>query len=115
MFDFEKLDVFKKSRDFNKIIREKVLKVVSLDPSTKSQLSRAAYSIMLNIAEGSGRFTKRDKRNFYIISRGSLFETIAICGFLNHEDEISADLYAEIYSKAEEISKILFTMIKNLS
>ena len=35
-------------------------------------------SIALNIAEGSGRFSKPDRRNFFIISRGSVFECVAI-------------------------------------
>ena len=78
MFDFEKLEVFNKARVFNSLIREKALKTNRLERSTSYQLSRAALSIMLNIAEGSSRFSNRDKRRFYIISRGSLFETIAI-------------------------------------
>jgi len=40
-----------------------------------SQIRRASNSISANIAEGFGRRTKKDKSNFYIISRGSVFET----------------------------------------
>lgn len=70
MFDFEKLDVYQKAKTFNKSVTN-FLKVSKLDRVTNDQLRRAAFSIMLNIAEGSGRFTKADKRNFYVIARGS--------------------------------------------
>lgn len=40
---------------------------------------------MLNIAEGSGRFTDKNKRNFYVIARGSAFECVAVFDFLKDE------------------------------
>ena len=40
-----------------------------------SQIRRAAISITSNIAEGFGRNTKKDKTQFYAISKGSLYET----------------------------------------
>ena len=63
MFDFEKLIVYQKSKDFNSKVHNFLLNY-KLDRNTHDQLKRAAFSIMLNIAEGSGRFTKADKRNF---------------------------------------------------
>ncbi|MCU0653299.1 MAG: four helix bundle protein [Candidatus Pacebacteria bacterium] len=32
----------------------------------------------MNIAEGSGKFSKADKRNFYTISRGSVYECVSL-------------------------------------
>ena len=40
-----------------------------------SQIRRAVVSITSNIAEGFGRNTKKDKTQFYAISKGSLYET----------------------------------------
>ncbi len=67
MFDFEKLTVYLKAKEYNKKVNQ-FLSEISLDRTTNDQLRRASFSIMLNIAEGTGRFTKPDKRNFYVIS-----------------------------------------------
>lgn len=114
MFDFEKLDIYRKAKGFNSEIRI-FIKSNKLDPTTKDQLRRASFSIVLNIAEGSGRFSKGDRRNFYIISRSSIFECIAILDVLKDEKILELGTYQDFYQKAEEISKMLFAMIKNLS
>ena len=69
---------------------------------------------MLNIAEGSGRYTKRDKRNFYVIARGSTFECVAIIDYLKEIQVLSDHRYNEFYSQLEELSKMLFSIIRSL-
>ena len=67
MFDFEKFSVYQESELFYlavlKLFRENVI-----DKNIKDQLRRAAMSISLNIAEGAGKYSKNDKKNFYVIS-----------------------------------------------
>jgi len=114
MFDFERLEVYKKAKIFNSEIRTFILSI-KLDTTTKGQLRRAFFSIVLNLAEGSGRFSKPDRRNFYVISRSSIFECVAILDILKDEDSISIELFQSLYEKADELSRILYAMIKNLS
>ena len=113
MFDFEKLDIYRKAKVFNSSIR-KLIRSRKFDRITVDQLHRASFSIVLNIAEGSGRFSKRDRRNFYVIARSSVFECVAILDVLRDEEIISSEVYAQYYNQAEELSKILFAMIRNL-
>ena len=113
MFDFEKLIVYQKAKSFNSVTR-KYLKETHLDHSTADQLRRASLSIVLNIAEGSGRFSKPDRKNFFVISRSSVFEVIAIYDVLNDEGLISEKEFQDFFILAEELSRILLTLIKNL-
>ncbi len=80
-----------------------------------NQLRRAAVSVCSNIAEGSSRFTSREKRRFYEISRSSLVEIdtqadISISlKYMNQED------LQQIEGLVEAIFKMLSKMIRNLS
>jgi four helix bundle protein len=66
--DFEKHIVYQKAKEFNRMINEDVLSISSLDPILKDQLRRASLSIVLNIAEGCSRFSKADRKNYFVIS-----------------------------------------------
>ena len=48
----------------------------------RDQLERASLSIVLNIAEGAGRRSRRDKGRFYTIARGSAMESLALIDVL---------------------------------
>ena len=47
----------------------------SEDYGLTSQIRRAASSISANLSEGFGRQTNADKAHFYIMARGSAYET----------------------------------------
>jgi four helix bundle protein len=114
MFDFEKLTVYQKAKEFD----ESILSLCSdkaIDRIIANQLKRAALSIALNIAEGTSRYSKADRRNFYVIARGSAFECVAAFDILHNRKNINRDIYNDFYKKAEELSMMLFAMIKNLS
>tara|TARA_R110002096_G_scaffold169779_1_gene341474 strand:+ start:7193 stop:7537 length:345 start_codon:yes stop_codon:yes gene_type:complete len=114
MFDFEKLMVYQKAKAYN-IKVNAFLSDTKINRTTNDQLRRASFSIMLNIAEGTGRFTKPDRKNFYIIARGSTFECVAIFDYLKDIEIISEDIFNSFYSDSEELSKMLFSLIKGLT
>lgn len=115
MFDFEKLIVYQKGKAFSIAIRAWQNNASNIDKNTENQLKRAAFSIPLNIAEGAGRFTNKDRRNFMVIARGSLFECVAIIDLLKDEKKISEKDFAVFYKLADEVSRMLLSFIKKLS
>ena len=115
MFDFEKLEVYAKAKSFNRSIHSFLQNQRKVDKTSKDQLRRASFSIMLNIAEGSGRYTARDKRNFYIIARGSVHECVAILDYLKDIGQLGSEAFVQYYSFLEEISRMLFGIIKATS
>jgi four helix bundle protein len=54
------------------------------------------------------------KRNFFVISRGSVFETVAVLDILKNEGTLTTEVYQSFYSSAEELSKMLFAMIQKV-
>ena len=74
MFHFQTLDVYKCAVAFLPL--GYALAALG-DGELASQLRRAPHSINLNIAEGTGRFGK-DERRFLIIARGSALECAAV-------------------------------------
>ena len=73
-FAFEKLFVYQKSVDFADQICLRSECFPRGYGFLSDQLNRAALSISANIAEGNGRFTVPDRKNFFGIARGSLQE-----------------------------------------
>lgn len=51
---------------------------LKLPPHLKDQILRASSSVSLNLAEGNGRFSFKDKKRLYQIAMGSLRETQTI-------------------------------------
>jgi four helix bundle protein len=78
------------------------------------QLNRAALSISANIAEGNGRFTKPDRKNFFGIARGSVQECVPLLELARRRQLIDDARHAELKSQLEEISKMLSGLINGL-
>src|SRR5262249_54441318 len=77
-FAFEKLDVYQKSVTFADRVCQETGTFSRGYGFLSDQLNRAALSIATNIAEGNGRFTKPDRRNFFGIARGSVQECVPL-------------------------------------
>src|SRR5437899_2550106 len=75
-FDHEKLKVYQDSIAFNGWVGE-FLAHITAKAAAKDQLDRASTSIPLNIAEGNGKFSGKDRARFLEIARGSALECAA--------------------------------------
>ncbi len=74
---FRDLECYKKGRE----LRMFVSTIVKTFPATEkymlvSQILKSSRSVTANMAEGYGRFTYTDTRSFFIVSRGSISETL---------------------------------------
>jgi four helix bundle protein len=79
--DAEKLTVYQVALDLQ------VLAASLVPPQHRvlhDQLERVSLSVVLNIAEGAGRRSRKDKRRLYTIARGSACETAAAVDVLRH-------------------------------
>ncbi len=78
MFDHERLDVYRLSIDYVAYSFRIAKTLNGLHRHARDQWIRAAQSIPLNIAEGNGKQSLKDKSRFFEISRGSALECAAI-------------------------------------
>jgi four helix bundle protein len=73
---FTEMPVWQKAHNLSKEIFQLTVNLPrSEDYSLTSQIRRSSSGVSANIAEAFGRKTPRDKSNFYVIARGSAFET----------------------------------------
>jgi four helix bundle protein len=71
------------------------------------QIRRAALSISSNIAEGSGRETRKESAHFFTIAKGSAFEVVSIATICHQRGLIPVGGYRDIYGRVEDIAKML--------
>jgi len=114
-FRFRKWKVYNDSQELFSII----LKIVKELPKEfrfeiGSQMIRAALSVALNIAEGSGKTTDKELNRFLNISLGSLYETIAALDALKINGMIQEKLYTSASDLTEQIASQLGGLKKKL-
>ncbi len=84
MSGFEDLRIYRLSLEGCKIIYKIILKdPIKKDYSLVDQIKRAVMSIVANIAEGYGRYTKKDRSQFLTYSIGSCNEVLAFLDIIN--------------------------------
>lgn len=76
-FDFEDLDVFQAAVELVVVVDVVAEGLPEGRGYMRNQLRRAANSIPLNIAEGAGEFSPKEKARFYRIAKRSATETAA--------------------------------------
>jgi len=83
-------------------------------PSTRDHLERSRDSIALNIAEGNGKFSKKDRARFFQIAHGSALQSAACLDLLVSRRCCARDAIVRGKAILEEIVKMLFTMLDEL-
>jgi four helix bundle protein len=104
-YAFEKLDVWQKSIE----LCVSIYRLTGSFPNDEkfgliSQIRRCAASVSANLAEGSVRFSNKDKIRFYEISYGSLMELLNYLILIKKLELIDEPAYQELRSKIDEIA-----------
>jgi len=79
------------------------------------QLNRAALSIATNLAEGNGRFTKADRKNFFVIARGSVQECVPLLDLACRKGLVKEDGHTAFRNQIETIAKMIGGLINGLA
>jgi four helix bundle protein len=76
--DHERFPVYRKALDLHELVLSWIPTLDRRDTWTADQLRRASASIVVNIAEGAGEFSPREKARFYRMALRSATEASAI-------------------------------------
>jgi four helix bundle protein len=108
MFNFEKLEVWKKAIEFADL----VYKLTHSFPVEErfgltNQMRRASVAVSSNIAEGSSRSSKTDYSRFVELAAGSLFEVISQAHVAERQGYLKEEGFQTMHANAEELSRML--------
>ena len=109
-FDHERLDVYRLSIDYVSRSFEVSQSLEGLHRHARDQWLRAAQSIPLNIAEGNGKRSLKDRARFLDIARGSALECAAIQDVLVRTKGIKVQDDAAIKAMLHRIVAMLTRM-----
>jgi four helix bundle protein len=113
-FMFENLQVYQKAVDLADRIAAQTENFPRGYYFLTDQLNRAAVSIATNLAEGNGRFTKADRKNFFTIARGSVQECVPLLEICRRRGLLQKTDHDALKNNLEEISKMLSGLINGL-
>jgi len=113
-FDHERLDVYQVALDFLVVADEIIESLPRGRGHLVDQLSRAATSIVLNIAEGAGKYSKADKRRYYLSAAGSTTECAAILDVCVRLKLITGEVQSHGKGQLERVVSMLIKLSKSL-
>ena len=111
---FENLEVYQKSVNFADKIMQTTAAFQKGYYYLSDQLNRAALSISTNLAEGNGRFTKPDRKNFFTIARGSVQECVPLLELAYRRGLIDKETHNKFREELEIIAKMISGLINGI-
>jgi four helix bundle protein len=93
MLSFQRLDVYQRAIEFLALVTDIIADLPKGHSERADQLARAAESVVRNIAEGAGRWSKADCTKHYKIARGEAMECAASLDVMKVRNVIAADRY----------------------
>src|SRR3954466_2479968 len=109
-FHHERLKVYQRALEFaawSQNLTDSLTKKVT----TRDQLERAGDSVALNIAEGNGKFSQKDRASFFQMSHGSALECAACLDLLVARRCCPSEAIMQGKQLLEEIVRMLFKML----
>jgi four helix bundle protein len=113
-FSHEKLDVYQEAIKFIAWLSP-LLEQLARMGDVKDQLDRASTSVVLNIAEGNGKYSSRDRCRFFDTAHGSALECAAGLDVLIAKGKISRDQSLRGKENLQRIVRMLIGLIKRNS
>ena len=111
IFDHDRLDVYRLSIEYVASSFAIAKDLAGPHRHARDQWLRAAQSIPLNIAEGSGKRSLRDRSRFLDIARGSALECAAIQDVLAATDGLCDELHDRLKRTLHRIVSMLTRLI----
>ena len=112
IFDHERLDVYRLAIDYVASSFRVAKSLSGTERHARDQWLRAAQSIPLNIAEGNGKKSLKDKNRFFEIARGSALECAAIHDVLVSYEAIDLELNRVGKTNLKRIVSMLTRLIQ---
>ena len=113
-FDHEKLDVYNEAIAFVAWLSP-LLEETLRAGDVRDQLDRASTSISLNIAEGNGKYTPKDRCRFFDNAHGSALECAAGLDILVAKKKLTVEQIRPGKESLQRIVRMLIGLIKRNS
>jgi four helix bundle protein len=114
LFDHEVLEVYREAIAFVAWLSAS-LEGVGRTGEVRDQLDRASTSIPLNIAEGNGKYSPKDRCRFFDIAHGSALECAAGLDILVAKERRTPDEIRPGKERLQRIVRMLMGLIKRNS
>lgn len=114
-FHFERLTVWQEAMELVAHVYTATKTFPSEEPfGLVSQLRRAAISVPANIAEGKGRYHRKEFLQFLYTARGSLYEMMTLIKTAQMLQYLSQQHCEALLSRCQSIASMLSGLINSL-